>query len=168
LVIDLRTDLPDEQYGNLLKATSGKQAIALIHGANTTFLPAGHRASMTPLRALQYILITCSIPTLKEVSELRGEHVTIFRWCAGSEPFHWQDILTSPTPLHGVFFHLHGPSLKLVLSIHPEAEEFKVDDLPAISKAFGWQSIAWNPRNSDFEPLSAINTIVSYRLATPH
>jgi hypothetical protein len=108
-------------------------------------------------------LITCKIPTLKDVSELKGEHVTIFHWCAGSGSFNWRDLMSSPSPVHGAFFHLHGPSLRLVLNLHPEAGSLRVDNVAAIAKELGWEKVAWNPHNSDFEPLSAINTVVSYR-----
>lgn len=172
LLVDIHSPkLTLERLPKLIQLSSRfrNASIAVIRGEKLTFLPTLHSIPRTILPAEHYVYVTCAMPSLKELSKINSQRVTVFRLCRGDENMNWDQLLISQInqsiPRDFEFVRLYIPSLRFALENSKLASlgETRIDEVTLLSKTFDWQQTSWNKKEKYFEPHGSINAITAYR-----
>ena len=172
LLVDIRSPrLTLERLPRLIRLSSRfrNASIAVLRGDRLVFLPTLHSIPRTMVTAEHYVYVTCAMPSLKELSKINAQRVTVFRLCRGDDNMNWDQLLISQlrwdVPREFEFVRVHIPSLRLALqtSALGAFSDTRVDEVTLLSKAFGWQQEMWNKRENYFEPRAPINAVTAFR-----
>lgn len=156
---------------NSLTRTSQRypfQSIGIVQNKRLRILPEQIQLETEIPYTEHYLLLTCNIPTLGDMSHIQANRVTVLKIC-GQKEFDWDQILMSQVsnelpPKNIGFYRFHIPSLQLALKKgRPELLQIPIDASAGLAINWSWRGIIGQQTQNVISPVAAINALTDYR-----